>query len=809
MLSPELRNCFAILRQRPGVAIVAVLTLALGIGANTAVFSVVEAMVLRPLPYVESENLVVPVMSNRETGFEWRSTAYPDYLDWQQQEDLFEQAAVFFSTRRDLTSAGEPREIRGLVVSEDYFPLMRSRPLIGRVLHADDFETDAEKVVVLSKSLWNRRFGGRQDLIGETVLLSDVPHTVVGVIDPKSTFPSTPEMWMPLDLGHPIPDDYLRRDNYFLRSLLRLKPDVKLEEASVRVASFADRVAEEEPAKRGKIAIRLVTLKEDLVGSESRLVLGLVFASVLLVLMIACFNVANVLLVRTLERSREIALRLALGAGRGHLVRLLLSESLALTLLSAVIGVVLAGWGIRILRARAPAELPGLEQMGLHGTVLAFAIAVSILTALVFGLLPAMQTQRSRLSDSLREAGAAGATGGQRGSRLRNGLVIAELALSLVLLVTAGLMIRSLGQIAQRGAGVEVESRLSFAVNPPRARYPKKVQRDTFFEDLVERLSTHPQVKRASASASLPLGAGGSNVNRVHLIEDHPEPPDGPEHRASWNVVAPDYFRTLGIRLVRGRAFTNKDNADAAPVIIINQTLADGMFPDHDPIGQRIRSWRDENLLREIVGVVSSVRYGGMAEEWRPMVYVPYPQVVWPRLQKIVLHTSGNLDQLATAIRAEVWSLDDKLPVTQILTLQQIANDSVTRERYLTWVLSGFSSLALILAALGLYGVVSYSISQRTQEIGIRMALGAQSGDVQRLVMRQGLVLALAGCGIGILMVLALGRGLSGLLTEISPTDPATYIGVTVLLLAVTLVACIGPAWRASRVEPLKALRHE
>jgi putative ABC transport system permease protein len=392
---------------------------------------------------------------------------------------------------------------------------------------------------------------------------------------------------------------------------------------------------------------------------------------------------------------------------------------------------------------------------------------------------------------------------------LRNGLVIAELALSLILLVTSGLMIRSLGEIAQRGAGVEIESRLSFAVNPPRARYPEKVLRDTFFEGLVERLSALPQVKRASASASLPLGAGGSTVNRVHLIEDHPEPPDGPEHRASWNVVAPDYFRTIGIRLVRGRVFTKTDNADATPVIVINQTLADQMFPDQNPIGQRIRSWRDENLLREIVGVVSSVRYGGMAEEWRPMVYVPYPQVGWPRLQKVVLHTTGNLDQLAAAIRSEVWSLDDKLPVTQILTLEEIATASVTRERYLTWVLSGFSSLALLLAALGLYGVVSYSISQRTREIGIRMALGAQVGDVQRLVMRQGLVLALVGIGIGLLAVLVLSRGLSVLLTEVSPTDPATYVGVTGLLLSVTLLASLGPAWRAAHVEPLKALRHE
>jgi putative ABC transport system permease protein len=809
MLSSGLRNSLAILRQRPTVAAVAVLTLALGIGVNTAVFSVIDALVLRPLPFADSEKLIVPVASNRETGVEWRSTAYPDYIDWQQQKDLFEQAAVFFSNRYDLTSAGEPEEIRGLVVSEDYFRLMHSRPLAGRLLHPDDFEPGTEKVAVLSEGLWTRRFGRQQDLIGQTVLLSDIPHTVIGILDAESSYPSTPEIWVPFVVGRPLSEDLRRRDNYFLSCLLRLKPSVSLEEAHARVAALADRVAQEEPAKRGKVAMGLVTLKEDLVGSDSRLILALVFASVFLVLLIACFNVANLLLVRALERSREIALRLALGGGRAQLVRMLLSESLFLILLSGTAGVILAGWGIRILRARAPADFPGLEQLGLNGTVLGFALTLSALTALVFGLLPAWQIQRNRLSDYLREAGAASGTGGHRGRKLRQGLVIAELALSLVLLVTSGLMIRSMGQIARRGAGVEMESRLSFAVNPPRARYPKKALRDTFFEDLVDRLKALPQVKRASASASLPLGAGGSTVFRVHLIENHREPPDGPEHRASWNVVAPDYFRTLGIRLVRGRVFTSTDTANATPVIIINQTLADRMFPDQNPIGQRIRSWRDENLLREVVGVVSSVRYGGMADAWAPMVYVPYSQVGWPRLQKVVLHTTGDASQTASAIRAEVWDIDDKLPVTQILTLEEIAARSVTRERYLTWVLGGFSSLALILAALGLYGVVSYSISQRTREIGLRMALGAQVGDVQRLVMRQGLVLASVGSGIGLLAVLGLSRGLSGLLTEISPTDPFTYVAVTGLLLVVTVLASFGPAWRAARIDPLEALRHE
>ena len=804
-----LRNSLAILRQRPGVTAVAVLTLALGIGANTAVFSVIDAMILRPLPYAESENLVVPLMSVRDTGFEYRSTAYPDLLDWRQQEDLFEQAALFFNNRYDLTNGGEPEKLTALVVTEDYFRLMRARPLAGRVLQSVDFEPGAEKVVVLSRNLWNRRFGNRQDILGETLLLSDVPHTVIGICDAKATFPSSSEIWLPFDVGYPMREDLRRRDNFSGRSLLRLKPGVTLEEADIRVASLAERVAREEPAKRGKIEIRLVNFKEDLVGADSRLVLGLVFASVFLVLMIACFNVANLLLVRAVERSREMALRVALGAGRGHLIRLLLSESFMLTLLSAFAGILLAEWTIQFLRARAPAEIPGLEQLSLNGTVLGFAVAVSSLTALFFGLLPALQITRSRISDSLREAGAASASTGHRGRRLRNGLVITELALSLILLVTAGLMIRSLGQIGQRGAGIAIKSRLSFAVNPPRARYPEKVLRDTFFEDLVERLRALPQVRRVSAAASLPLGAGGSTVNRVHLIENHPEPPDGPEHSAAWNVVAPDYFRTIGISLIRGRSFTNSDNADAPPVIIINQTLAESMFPDQNPIGQRIRSWRDENLLREIVGVVSSVRYDGMAEALRPMVYVPYQQVGWPNLQKVVLHTMGDPVHLAAAIRSEVWNQDDKLPVTQILTLEEIAAASVTRERYLTWVLSGFSSLALILAALGLYGVVSYSISQRTREIGIRMALGAQVGDVQRLVMRQGLILALVGSGVGLLVVLSLSRVLSGLLIEVSATDPTTYIGVTGLLMAVTLLATLGPAWRAARVAPLEALRHE
>ncbi len=804
MLGSELRRIWGFLKRRPALVVVAVLTLGLGIGANTAVFSVIDAVLLRPLPYAEPESLVVPVAFDRTTGNEWKSVTYPDFVDWREQGDLFEQVALLSFRRVDLTGDWEPEKVSALAVSEDYFPLTRALLLHGRLFVPSDFEAGAEQVVVLGDGLWRRRFGSRPDLVGETIQLNDRSCTVVGIVEARTAIPSTPEIWQPLDLGDPLPDWVMRRDNFFIGALLRMRPGVELETASARVSALADRVSQDLPAKRGKVGFKLVSLRDGLLESESRLALTVVLAAVGVVLVIACFNLANLLLVRAMERRKEFAVRMALGAGSSHLVWLLLTEGLALALLGGVAGLILGRWIIVLLRAYAPIELPGLEQLGLHGSVFGFAFAVSCLTALVLGLLPAWQVARLPLVEGLSDRVS---SGGRSDQRTRSALVVLEIAVSLILLVGSGLMLRSLGQLNHRPTGIDVEQRLTFSVDLPRARYPEKAQRDAFFETLLEQLRALPQVKRVSASSMLPLGGRGVQTRRVHLVEGDPEPPDGPEHRAEWNVITQDYFRTIAVPVLKGRTFTELDSSNATPVVIINQAMAARMFPDQDPIGQRIRSWRDENLLREIVGVVGSVRLYGLGQEWQPMVYVPYTQVGWPYLYKVAIHTEGEPRRLVAAARAEVRRLDDKLPVTEILTMRELAAASIVRERTLTWVLGGFSALALILASLGLYGVVSYSVSQRRLEIGIRMAIGARPGDVLGMVVRQGLLLAAAGIGLGSVVALALSRFLETLLTDVSTFDPLTYLGVATVLLAVTVLAILGPARRATRVYPVEALR--
>jgi putative ABC transport system permease protein len=808
MLKQQVRQALGLFRKRPGVAAVAVVTLALGIGANTAIFSVLDTLLLRPLPYPESESLVAPVFA-RKTGTRWRSATYPDFVEWRRQRDLFEHVAGYYQVDRDLTGSGEPATLSGLLVTEDYFPLTRARPVLGRTLEADDYRAGAEKVVVLDSRLWRSRCGGRQDIVGSTIRLHDELYTVVGVVETRDTIPSGSEFWTPLDLGRPVPEDFLRRDNYFLATVARLRPGVGIETARSRVASLARRVAEDFPTKRGEVGASLITLKEELIGSEPRRVLLLVFATVLLVMVIACVNVANLLLVRSVERRREMAVRMALGAGHGHLLRLLTGESLALAAVSGLAGVGVAGLGMAALRRLAPPEFPGIDRISLDASVLGFAVALSFVTALVFGLLPARQLGQSNVGDELRDFGAGHSGGGRRGQRLRNGLVVGEIVLCLVVLVSAGLMIRSLDRLTTRDVGVRLQHRLTAGLNLPRARYPERAQRNAFFDTLLARLRAHPQVRRAAASSSLPLGAGGDTVRRAHLVENQPEPPAGPEHRAMWNVVTPDYFRAIGMPLLRGRAFTDRDSAESTPVMIVNQAFAEEVSPGRDPVGLRVRSWRDENVLREIVGVVGSVRYRGSGDEWTPMVYVPHTQVGWPRLRKVVIETAGDPVQLAAAVRSGIWHLDDRLPLGQITTLGGIAAVSVARERHITWLLGGFGGLALLLAALGIYGVVSYSVSQRTVEMGVRVALGATPRHVFGLVLRQGLGLALVGGALGILAALAASRGFSGLLTDVSPADPLTYVAAAGVLLLVTVVSSLGPARRAVQVPPVEALKHE
>jgi putative ABC transport system permease protein len=807
MFGTDLSHALRSLEKRPTFTILAVLTLALGIGATTAIFSVVNGVVLRPLPYEESERLVVPAIVSPKRGYTRGVVAYPEFLEWREQEDIFEHVTAYREVSLDLTGEGEPEKLLGLSVAEDYFQLLRVQPIMGRAFHPEDYVYGNRDVVILSKGLWQRRFGTAADLVGGSIRLSDRPYTVIGVFDEQSVWPRWPEIWTPMAFGPPIPEGLKRWDNMFLRVLARYQPGVEIEQAETRLQSIAQRVARELPAKRAGVSALIYPLDEWIVEPRIRLALYVLLGSVGFVLLVACVNVANLFLARAAERQRETSICLALGAGRRRMLRTWLTEALVLSLLGAAAGVVLAGWGIDILKALGPEDIPRLDRVELDTTVLGFALGLSLLTALAFSVIPWLHIGRARLSDTLKES-SRGSAGSGAARKIRAPLVVSEVALSLVLLIGAGLMLRSFSEILQTEPGLRVDHLLTARLRLPRARYPEKKLADAFFRQVLERIKRLPGVDSAGATSILPLGGDGIDVWRAHLEEGKPEPPNGVEHRGPWSLVTPGYFRTMGIPLIKGRDFSPQDNREAVPVTIINEAMAEKMFPGRDPLGKRIRSWRDENMLREIVGVVGNVARYSIDDEVRSTIYVPFEQGNWT-LQGLTIRTSSDPQTLASTIRSEVWSLDPDLPVTRIETMEERLAATMEGERFNMLLLGLFAIVALTLAAIGIYGLLSYSVTQRSHEIGIRMALGAERTDVLRGVLRQGLVLTLMGVGTGLGLALALTRVLSNLLFEVSAADPLTYFGVSALLVIVAVAASLVPALRATEVDPIVTLRYE
>ncbi len=623
-----MRHALRSLMKRPAFTAIAVLTLALGIGANTAIFSVVYGVVLRSLPYEEPERLVALALTNQGRGWERVTVSYLDFLEWNKETNLFEQVGAHRGADVDLTGDGEPEQVSGLQVSEGYFRALRARPVTGRTFTPEDFEPGNEHVVILSKGLWQRRFGAAPDVVGTTIRLSGRPFVVTGVVDEESVWPRSSELWTPLHLGTPLPAWAMRWDNMFLRVVARLQPGVSLEKAHAQLTVLAERVATDPSAKRAGYGVNVFPLDEWIVRSRTRLALLVLLGAVGFVLLIACVNVANLLLARAVEREREVAIRLALGAGWWQLFRQWLIESMFVALFGCAAGILLAGWSIHLLRALGPENIPRLDLIALEPTVLLFAIGLAVLTAVAFSVIPLLHNMKSRLSESLKESSQR-AVGGGAAKRFRAPLVVAEIALSLVLLIGAGLLLRSFGEILQNDPGLQVDRLLSLRVRLPRARYPEKNLADTFFRDLIERIETIPGVQSASATSFLPLGGNGIQVWRAHLEEGQPEPPAGKEHSAPWSLVTPGYFKTMGISLLQGRDFTPRDDGDAVPATIINETMARLMFPNGQVVGKRIRSWRDENRLREIVGVVADVQLFGMSDDIEPSVYIPYRQGNW------------------------------------------------------------------------------------------------------------------------------------------------------------------------------------
>jgi putative ABC transport system permease protein len=805
-LLQDLRYGARLLTKKPGFTVVALIALALGIGANTAIFSVVNAVLLRSLPYKNPDRMIVPVTVN-PGKYDRGSVSYADVVDWGKEDQVFEAVAAFEPWSADLTGSGDPVRVSTASVSEDFFRVTGSEPLLGRTFLPEEQQPNGPLVVVLSYGLWQKRFGAEPSAINQTIMVNGRPATVVGVMPKESQWPDDIEIWTPLGFGSTPPDWAMRRDNQVFNAVARLKPGVSVEQATAAIKLNASRVEQENPATRAGITGQAISLHEYIVGPELRRALLIMLGAVGFVLLIACVNIANLLLARAATREREIAIRTALGAGRVRLIRQLLTESFLLSIAGGALGLLLALWGIAGLRTAASNSVPRLAEAGIDGGVLAFVVAVSLITALVFGLLPAMHASKPDLTQSLKEGGR-GSTGGARGRRTRSLLVVAEVALSLVLLVGAGLMIRSFFRLQQIDPGFNVDDLLTLDLTAPRSRYPKPADKAAFYEKVVARMQTLPGTQSAAASSALPLGGGGFYLGRAFLNEGTPPPPDGQEFNGQWNVASPGFFNTLGIRFLRGRDFSDRDTGDSTPVIIINQTMARDMFGDADPLGHRIKSWRDENVLREVVGVVEDVRYFGRDDKLQSIAYVPHRQNSWASMT-VTIRSTGDPTSLAAAIREGVASVDKDIAVANIQTMQRILNDSVAGRRLNMMLLSIFATVALILASVGIYGVLSYSIAQRTHEIGVRMALGAKSTDVLRLVIGHGLRLVLAGVGIGMAGAFVLTQVMKSLLFEVSATDPLTFAVIPLILTAVALLSSYVPARRAMKVDPMIALRYE
>ena len=806
----DLRYGVRMLLKKPGFTLIAVLTLALGIGANTAIFSVVNAVLLRPLPYHEAGRLVVPVSVNPSRGFDNSSVSYADYLDWK-KAGIFEQVAVIDGTEdhADLSGGvGEPERVRLAVVSEDYFAVLGATPLLGRTLQPDDYSTPGPaRSLVISNTLWQRRYGSDPQIVGKNIYLNGRPYPVVGVVPRDALWPNDRDVIFPFASGANPDADLLRRDNLLFMGLARLKPGAPLEQANAALAVIARRLEQDYPESRKGWSNQAKPLLDYIVGNQLRTSLLVLLAAVGLVLLITCVNVANLLLAHAATREHEMTIRLALGARRLRLIRQLLTESSLLALLGGGLGFLLALWGVDLLKTIVAEDTPRLAEIKISSGVFVFALAATVLTAILCGLMPALQAARSELNHALKET-ARHALGGVRGRRSRNALVVAEVALSLVLLVGAGLMIRSFARVQQIDPGLKVEGLITMEINAPRVRYPDEVRVLTFYRELVEHVKTAPGIESAAVSSALPLGGGGFYLGRVFLAEGRPEPPVGSDAQGQWNVISPSYFKTTGTRFVKGRDFDERDTAASNPVIIINESLARKLFPNEDPLGKRIRSWRDENKLREIVGVVADVRYFGRDDELRGLVYVPHTQNTW-RAMALNVRTQGDPVALIGAIRSQIKAVDKDLAVANINTMTSLLARSVAPRRASMQLLAIFAGAAALLAAIGIYGVLSYVVAQRFSEIGIRLALGAQRADVFKLIIGHGMKLALTGVVIGLAAAFALTRLMKSLLYEVSATDAATSVVVALLLTLVALLACWLPARRATKVDPLVALRYE
>ncbi|HEX9000264.1 MAG TPA: ABC transporter permease [Blastocatellia bacterium] len=803
----DLRYGVRMLLKKPGFTLVAIATLALGIGANTAIFSVVNGVLLKPLPYHQPEQLIRLFESSQsQPKF---PMAQGNFQDYRAQNSTLSGLALYTRRDQELSQDDKPEQLAALGITAGYFELLGVQPLLGREFRREDELPESSPSVILSHALWQRRFNSDSGIIGKAVTLSGRPHTIIGVMPPgvqhvggdyrSMPHGETVDVWGPLQM--PV---QAGRGGHFCNAIGRLKPGVSVAQASTDLNVIAARLAQQFPNTNEGFRIAVKPLHEEIVGRSQTMLLVLLGA-VFFVLLIACVNVANLLLARATAREREIAVRAAVGAGRWRIVRQLLTESLLLALISSAVGMLLAQWAIDALSTLGPEQLPRLQAVSIDGRILLFTLGLTLLTGLLFGLAPALQAGQVNLNELLKEGGRSGV--GQRQRRLRDALVVVEVALALVLLVGAGLLIRSFWKLQQADPGFNPERVLTASLSLPNARYGDAPKVTAFQQQLLERVAALPGVQSAGLTSDLPWT--GYDENAGFTIEGKTFPPnDGAGGR--YHFVSEDYFRTVGVPLVAGRFFNANDKLKSPNVVLINRAMAELYWPGESAVSKRFtfNSQPKEKDWYTIVGVVGDVKDFPNSPAAVPAFYWPTVQQA-PRQVILAVRGSANPLSLVEAVRNEVRALDKDLPLAEIKSLETVAATALASQRFTLWLVGFFAGTALLLAAMGIYSVLSYLVAQRTQEIGVRMALGAQFGDVLKLVVRQGMTLVLAGVTLGVIAAFGLTRLMKGLLYQISATDPLTFGAIALLLGGVALLACYLPARKAAKVDPLVALRYE